>query len=205
MAPKSRANAGAGTKGKAGRRAPVRPKRGAGVPLLPIVVGSILVVLTVAMIGLIVYFQRPTPPPQPVSGISCDQLEHSTAHYHAALQIIYHGVTTNITDNAGIQTNSAGTGVKCYYWLHVHAQDGVIHVEALNQTTYTLGQFFAIWRQSLTTTQVGPVHGAVTAYVNGVRYFGDPAAIPLRSHEDIQLDVGKIVAPKKVDWSQAQL
>jgi hypothetical protein len=79
---------------------------------------------------------------------------------------------------------------QCYYWLHVHAQDGIIHVEAPTQTTYTLGQFFAIWRQPLTTTQVGTAHGAVTAYVNGVRYSGDPAAIPLRGHEDLQLDVG---------------
>ncbi len=210
MAPKSRANAGAGTKGKTGRRAPVRPKRGAGVPLLPIVVGSILVVLTVAMIGLIVYFQRPTPPPQPVSGISCDQLEHSTAHYHAALQIIYRGVTTNITDNAGIQTNSAGTGVKCYYWLHVHASEkNVIHVEAPASDTFTLGQFFDVWNkwskdnelpaQKLDATHVSTFtvgsEDKVVTYIDlgdgkGAQvYAGDPRGITLKNHEVITIEI----------------
>ncbi|MCW2594620.1 MAG: hypothetical protein JWP39_508, partial [Jatrophihabitans sp.] len=41
--------------------------------------------------------------------------------------------------------------------------------------------------------------------VNGIRYSGTPAGIPLTSHEDIQLDVGTPVAPKRVDWSKSQL
>jgi hypothetical protein len=103
------------------------------------------------------------------------------------------------------QSGAFDEASQCYYWLHVHAQDGVVHIEAPDQATYTLGQFFAMWRQPLTTTQVGPAHGAITAYVDGVRYSGDLAAIPLRSHADIQLDVGTVVAPQKVDWSHAQL
>ena len=34
--------------------------------------------------------------------------------------------------------------MRCYYWLQVHAQDGVIHVESPTTATYTLGQSFAI-------------------------------------------------------------
>lgn len=69
-----------------------------------------------------------------------------------------------------------------------------------------MGNFFDIWHQPLSTTQVGSATGTVTAYVNGTRYTGDPAAIPMTSHEDIQLDIGTpTVAPLKVDWSHAQL
>ena len=94
----------------------------------------------------------------------------------------------------------------CYYWLHVHAQDGVIHVESPTQTAYTLGQFFAIWRQPLTANQIGPAKGALTVFVDGVRYTGNPADIVLKSHEDIQIDVGTpAVAAQRVDWSKAQL
>ncbi|HEY3085301.1 MAG TPA: hypothetical protein VGK28_07570, partial [Candidatus Dormibacteraeota bacterium] len=61
MATKSRAKSSAGAgKGKGGRRPQVRAKSGAGVPLLPIVVGSILGVGLIAMIVLIVYYQRPS-------------------------------------------------------------------------------------------------------------------------------------------------
>jgi hypothetical protein len=35
-----------------------------------------------------------------------------------------------------------------------------------------------------------------------MRYAGDPGAIVLAEHEDIQLDVGTpIVSPEPVDWS----
>src|SRR5690349_4675477 len=120
MAPKSRANAAAGTaRGKAGRRTPVRSKS-ADVPLLPIVVGGILGVLVIAMIAAIVYYGRPAPSPQAVGPIKCDQLEHTQVHYHAAVQIMYQGNVVNIPDNVGIQLNSAGSAVNCYYWLHVH-------------------------------------------------------------------------------------
>lgn len=54
----------------------------------------------------------------------------------------------------------------------------------------TLGDFFAIWRQPLTPTQVGPVSGKLTVFLNGHRDFADPTSILLGSHEDIQIDVG---------------
>src|SRR5260370_4046204 len=63
MAPKSRANAAAGTvRGKAVRRSPVRSKSSDG-PLLPIMVCGILCVLVISMIVAIVYFGRPAPTP----------------------------------------------------------------------------------------------------------------------------------------------
>ena len=87
----------------------------------------------------------------------------------------------------------------------MHAQDGVIHVESPTTRTYTLGQFFAIWGQPLSKTQVGPATGTLTVFVNGKPYTGDPAAITLGSREDIQIDVGTPVPFKAVDWSKSQL
>jgi hypothetical protein len=150
---------------------------------------------------------------QTVDGIKCESNEQVAYHVHRHLSVYANGELRPIPAGIGIvkplalQTPNGAfyEASRCYYWLHVHALDGIIHVEAPTQTTYTPGQFFAIWRQPLTTTQVGTARGAVTAYVNGVRYSGDPAAIPLRGHEDVQLDVGKVVAAKKLDWSKAQL
>jgi hypothetical protein len=210
MAPKSRAKAAAGTgKGKAGRRPPVRSKR-AEVPVLPIVVGAIVGVLVIAMIAAIVYFGRPAATPQAVSGIKCDQLEHTQVHYHAALQIMYQGNTVNMPDNLGIQTDSTGANVTCYYWLHVHAsQKNIIHIESPASDTFTLGQFFDVWNtwsqanghaaqkldsKHVSTFTLGP-QDKLTVYIDlgdgkGAQpYAGDPRAIVLKSHEVITVEI----------------
>ncbi|MGH2834190.1 MAG: hypothetical protein ACRDK2_15575, partial [Solirubrobacteraceae bacterium] len=61
---------------------------------------------------------------------------------------------------------------------------------------YTLGEFFDIWKQPLSSTQVGPASGKVTAFYNGQVFPGEPRDIPLTAHAQIQLDVGNpLVAP----------
>jgi hypothetical protein len=210
MATKSRAKAAAGAgKGKAGRRPPVRARSGAGVPLLPIVAGSILALLTVALIGAIVYLNRPASAPPSVAGVPCDHLEHSQVHYHAALQIVYDGVVHNIPDNIGINLDSAGN-ISCYYWLHVHpANKNVIHIESPAADTFTLGQFFDVWNawsvahdlgaQKLDTTHVSSItvgsEQKMVVYIDlgdgkGAQvYTGDPRQIRLKSHEVITIEI----------------
>jgi hypothetical protein len=204
MASRSRAKTG-----KAARKQLARPRRDAGVPLLPIVVAGILGVLAIAMVGTIVYLNRPASPAPKVSGIPCDQLEHTQVHYHAALQIIYHGVTTNLKDNTGIQTGSTGNA-SCYYWLHVHGgEKNVIHVESPANDTFTLGQFFDVanaWStangygpQKLDATHVstftlGP-DDKMVVYIDlgdgkgATVYDGDVRAIPLKQHEVITIEI----------------
>lgn len=149
-----------------------------------------------------------------IDGIQCDASEQVAYHIHAHLTVYVNGALRPIPAGVGIvspvvqQTSNGAfdSASNCYYWLHVHAQDGVIHVESPTTATYTLGQFFAIWNQPLTATQIGPAKGKLTVFVNGVRYTANPATIALKSHEDIQIDVGTpAVAAQKVDWSTSQL
>jgi hypothetical protein len=42
-----------------------------------------------------------------------------------------------------------------FYYLHTHDDTGVIHIESPTSTEYTLGQFFAEWNQTLSSTQIG--------------------------------------------------
>lgn len=149
-----------------------------------------------------------------VDGVQCNSMEQSVFHIHAHVAIYINGVLRAVPGGVGVvtpvdQPSAAGDfygASKCYYWLHTHAQDGIVHIESPIQTTFTLGQFFAIWRQPLSATEVGGTRGAVTAYVNGQRFSGDPASIPLTAHADIQLDVGSSnPGPQSVDWSHAQL
>ena len=72
----------------------------------------------------------------------------------------------------------------CLYWLHSHTPDGVIHMESPVSRTFTLGNYFDIWGQPLSATQVGPAKGTVTAFVDGKKFTGDPARHPARrAHE----------------------
>jgi hypothetical protein len=148
-----------------------------------------------------------------VDGIQCNSGEQVAYHIHTHLAVFVNGALRPIAPGIGIVQPAAqqtangpfDSATNCYYWLHVHTQDGVIHVESPTTRVYTLGQFFRIWGQPLTTTQIGTAKGPQTVYVNGKQYTGDPAAIPLKSREDVQVDVGTVVAPKAVDWSQSQL
>jgi hypothetical protein len=151
---------------------------------------------------------------QTVDNIKCQASEQVTYHVHTHLSVYVNGVLRPLPPGIGVVLPAAQPtpdgpfygASQCYYWLHVHAQDGVIHIESPTARSYTLGQFFDIWRQPLTPTEVGSVRGPLRVYVNGRRYVGSPRTIPLGSHEDIQIDVGTpIVAPKKVDWSRTQL
>jgi hypothetical protein len=140
-----------------------------------------------------------------VDGIQCQSTEQVVYHIHAHVTVYVNGVARLIPEGVGIKpprqevSTSEGPyvlGGTCFYWLHTHTNDGIIHIESPSQQTYTLGQFFDIWGQPLTTTQAGPATGALTVYVNGQRYTGDPRAITLTAHELIQLDVGADFPPQ---------
>jgi hypothetical protein len=127
-----------------------------------------------------------------VDGIQCQSSEQVVFHIHAHLAVYVNGSARTVPQGIGIAS--------CFYWLHTHTADGVIHIESPVQRTYTLGNFFDIWQQPLTSDQVGPARGTVIAYVDGKRFTGNPRDIPLGAHTLVQLDVGAEVAPVPFDF-----
>ena len=146
---------------------------------------------------------------QPVDGISCQASEQTLFHIHAHLTIFVNGSARQVPAAVGIPGAQATqtpqgpfieTGT-CFYWLHTHAADGIIHIESPVQRTYTLGNFFDIWGQPLGPDQVGPASGHVVAIYNGQVYQGNPRDIPLTAHAQIQLEVGTpLVAPESISF-----
>ena len=191
---------GAKAKSKSGRRSPVKVKSGPELPLLPIVVGGILIALAIALIVVAVINSRNSSSTQPAAaGIPCDQGEHNQTHYHAALQIVYDGVVHPIPANIGIVNSPT-----CLYWLHVHASDpNIIHIESPKSRKFTLGDFFAVWSKwsgtpqlldstHVSTLTVGTGQSLVIYIDNGKGaevYTGDPSKIVLASHEVITLEI----------------
>jgi hypothetical protein len=139
-----------------------------------------------------------------VDAIQCQGAEQVLFHIHVHLTVFVDGVARTIPYGIGIPGAQASptpfgpyvAAGSCFYWLHTHAADGIIHIESPIQRNYTLGNFFDIWGQKLTPTQVGPNRGRVTALYNGQLFRGDPRDIPLSKHAQIQLEVGRpLVAP----------
>ncbi len=146
---------------------------------------------------------------QPVDQIKCGTSEQTIFHIHAHLTIFVNGTARQVPAAVGIPGaqsqntqqgpfTSSGT---CFYWLHTHAADGIIHIESPVHRTYTLGDLFDEWGQPLGPDQAGPATGVVTALYNGQVYRGNPRDIPLTDHAQIQLEVGKpLVAPQHITF-----
>jgi hypothetical protein len=148
-----------------------------------------------------------------VDGIKCEASEQAAYHIHTHLAVFVNGAERPVPAGIGIvppQVQNTPDGPfasagRCYYWLHTHTIDGVIHVESPTEAVYNLGQFFALWGQPIDATQIAGEKGAQTIYVDGKPYTGNPADIPLKSREAIQIDVGQNVPFQAVDWSKSQL
>jgi len=138
---------------------------------------------------------------QTIDGIEGSSREMLQVHVHAHLSLFLKGEQIAIPYGIGIvrpfQVNNGFVGMGSgIYWLHTHDATGIIHVESPDNRTYTLGQFFDIWGQTLNVREVAGLKGEVRAYVDGKRYFGDPRGIVLSAHTQITLEMGApFVAP----------
>lgn len=122
---------------------------------------------------------------QAIGGVSC--LVTEDYHVHAHLAIIKNGQALAIPPNIGL------TG--CAYELHTHDRSGILHVETAAYHRLTLGQFFSVWGQPFTSSNVAGIVGLpISVYINDdgklSLYKGDPADIELSKHREITIVVG---------------
>lgn len=157
--------------------------------MLPIVVAAIFVVI---FAGLVLFYRvsSSSASGQTVANIRCDTSEQLATHYHAHVDIIYKGNPVTVPASIGMGSN-------CLYWTHTHDATGVIHIEAPKDQAsrkFTLGDFFKVWnqplsRQKVATLTVGPGE-QMRVWVDGQLYQGDPSGIPLKSKEQIVIEIG---------------
>lgn len=102
-----------------------------------------------------------------VAAVSCDGGGHDAAYHIHSQLVIYlpDGTSTEVPANIGI-------GDRCMYWVHTHPADGVIHVEAPDETTATLADFLEIWRRTINPT----IPDAVFAGTAQIKVIGEPVA-----------------------------
>ena len=147
---------------------------------------------------------RSPAPGRSAGGIPCVVGEQLVYHVHARLTLFVHGHPRAVPLGIGIgsprriTSSPSGDFVSagsCFSYLHTHASDGVIHIEAPGKVSFRLGQFFDVWNQRLDRRHLGAQAGRVVAYVNGQRFRGDPRAIALRPHAQITLELGGPLRP----------
>ncbi len=194
-----------------------RPETGPPAPWRWIV-GVVVAIVVVALASWLLIGRASTPAAAPVlapapsydghptiDGIQCQNTEQIAYHIHAHLAIYVNGQPKAVPEGIGIAAPRHTTntndgpfvdGGACFYWLHTHTNDGVIHIESPSEQPYTLGNFFDEWQQPLSTNQAGPAQGQLHVYVNGTQYSGDPRQIQLAAHQSLQLNVGQDVAPQ---------
>jgi hypothetical protein len=134
-------------------------------------------------------------------GLDVKPQEGTAVHFHTHLDILVDGKPVPVPANLGISTTEQAMSE-----LHTHDTRGVLHIEApTTNKHYTLGQVFSVWQVRLTPTSIGGLTADSTktfvAYVDGKKWDGDPAAIELKSHEEIALVYGSKDAKVKVPSS----
>jgi hypothetical protein len=145
-------------------------------------VGAIVLAIVVGSCG-----QAAAPSPTPPANVPCGPSEVLTRHEHAHLTILIRGQIKTVPAFIGISATQI-----C--WLHTHDTSGIIHIEAGDTRTFTLGDFFAVWRQPLSATEIaGERAGSGDSFqvtVNQQPYTGAPETIALSNREDIALQLG---------------
>jgi len=161
------------------------------LPLLPIIVGGLLLVGAIAIIVFANLNKAPAAAGGSIDGIPCNSSEQLAVHYHAYLEIVVAGNDALIPANTGINQDQ-----QCLYWMHTHDTSGVIHIEAPQTSAtrkFTLGEFFDIWGKKLDRTHVGDttISGSqkLVVFVDGQEYTGNPRAIVLGKHTQVVLEV----------------
>lgn len=125
---------------------------------------------------------------KPVDGVNC--LLNGNWHKHMLLSIYKDGKRLGLPD--GIGRVHAG----CYhaYEMHVHDVTGIIHMESDLPKNFKLGQWFAVWGQPLTSTNVAGLPGPARYYIienyTITPYTGDPALIDMLPHREILIVTG---------------
>jgi hypothetical protein len=148
---------------------------------------------------------------QRLRAIGLDPLtqEGQIVHIHQHLDLFARGRRVTVPANIGIDASGRYLAA-----LHTHDNTGILHVESPTASSYTLGQFFAVWGVRLDARCIGGLcaRGAdrLRAWVNGKPVAADPTRIILDQHQEIVLAYGTAAqvpnpVPKSYDFAAVGL
>jgi hypothetical protein len=159
------------------------------------------------------------------AGLQPERKEFFAVHSHAHLDVFVNGEPVEVPAAIGIDITDPGVkrfedaagvsygGIElcdqpCISPLHTHDTTGVLHTEAPENETNTLGEFFVEWDVRLDERCVGGFcepEAPIAIFVDGERYEGDPAEIALEDGSEIAIVIGSFPSevPSTYDFSNA--
>jgi hypothetical protein len=135
--------------------------------------------------------------------------EGQALHIHQHLDLFAKGRHVTVPANIGIDPSATFLAA-----LHTHDNSGIMHVESPVVTSFTLGQFFAVWGVRLDARCIGGLCARggkrLRAWVNGKPVAADPTRIILAEHQEIVLAYGTAAQvpdplPRSYDFAAAGL
>jgi hypothetical protein len=142
---------------------------------------------------------RSTPPPWPpdyahlaerIEAMGLPGLSDTIFHIHAQLHVYVNGKPVQVPADIGLD-EATGTSSP----LHTHDTSGVIHMEADETYSFTLGQFLTVWGVKFSKNQLGSYKShageTVQVYDNGKPVKGDPVNLVMHEHDNIVVAYGK--------------
>jgi len=133
---------------------------------------------------------------QQVSGLNCLAQLSEPFHHHVQLSIFVNGQQLTVPMGLGMYQPGGGKSgyiyhTTCLYFVHTHDRTGIIHIESKVDQPYSLGTFFKLCGEPLTSTQIAQFTGPVSIFINGAPDTTDPiASVPLTPGSDITLVIG---------------
>jgi hypothetical protein len=125
-------------------------------------------------------------------------LRHHPAQFGVHLELFAHRLVIPVSAGIGVAppVRRAGAYVvsgACSYPVRTLEPTGVVRID--RGTNAVLGALFALWGQPLSRSALAGFRGQVLAFVDGRRWPGAPAAIPLRRHAQIVLEIDGALLP----------
>ena len=121
-----------------------------------------------------------------VDRIECNSMEQFVMHIHAHLDVFVNSQRYTIPASIGIVPDT------CFYWMHTHDSSGIIHMEAPQIRSFTLGQFLDIWKKSFGNSSVPD--GVPKVFVNGREIGGNYKDVMIGAHDEISVVYGSVPA-----------
>ena len=131
----------------------------------------------------------------PINGVSCDSMEQGNYHIHIHLKIYLNGKQVTIPTGIGIAPDGS-----CFYWMHTHTDDGIIHIEAPARLhNLALDDFLTIWEVGYAKLNFPAEMKLATGwqiFVNSKAFSGVVTSpltteVPLSSHDVVTMEYGK--------------
>jgi hypothetical protein len=142
---------------------------------------------------------------QAIAGLSCTVA--GNAYTYAHVSIYQDGKLLSLPSSIGTVEPTLALQTGCVYPVHTVDNTGKIRMAANPASAYTLGQFFAVWGQTLTNSNVaGLTSSTVTTYVNDggtlTQYGGNLSDLALVPNREVTIMLGSpLVQIPTYAWS----